>query len=321
MRGYPLSEALTSASFSLEPKRRVELLKSLKALEEGYPLYKIFEKLNFNKDLVGYVYFAEQSGQLAKSFIDGSTMILKWDNHLKKLKNLLVYPAFLLFVTSILFFFIEKFLIPRFGSLFQTMNLESNLFSTIVFFVGDSLPKLFLLFLASLLSVFLYYVFFFKRRSQLDRKRILVQVPFMGGFLKLLYSHYFSVQLSYLLAGGFSVHHALSQFGKNNGQPLYKEIGLEIKQKLLIGEKFEDIVSSFSFFEQELTFIIKHGQDNGRLDQELYFYSEHCMKRLEELIGKWLKIIQPAVFVIIGSIILSLYLAIMLPMFHLLNGI
>lgn len=94
-----------------------------------------------------------------------------------------------------------------------------------------------------------------------------------------------------------------------------------IKQKLLTGEKLESILASFPFFEKEFPMIIKHGQENGKLEQELLFFSEHCMVNMEERIEKSLKMIQPMLYLFIGLLVVSMYLAILLPMFQLLEGI
>jgi competence protein ComGB len=98
-------------------------------------------------------------------------------------------------------------------------------------------------------------------------------------------------------------------------------LGLEIKQKLLTGENLESILACFPFFEKEFPMIIKHGQENGKLEQELLFFSEHCLLNMEERIEKSLKLIQPVLYLFIGFLVVSMYLAILLPMFQLLDGI
>ncbi len=128
------------------------------------------------------------------------------------------------------------------------------------------------------------------------------------------------MQLSYLLNGGLSISEALSLFEKNEKQPFYSVLGKAVKLKLREGNKLEDILVSFPFFDRELSNIIRHGQKNGRLDQELTFFSRHCLHKIEEKTEKLLKIIQPVLYMFIGFLIVSMYLAVLLPMFHLLEG-
>ncbi|WP_102274580.1 competence type IV pilus assembly protein ComGB [Cytobacillus massiliigabonensis] len=319
-RGYPLSEAIESLLFQLPNKKKLELSQCLADLREGYPFYQVLAKLRFNHHLIGYVYFAEQHGGLANAFQDGSEMMLKRDSDLEKLKKLLVYPLFLIFITAVLFIFVERIILPRFSSLFISMSLKPNFFTQAVSIFGEMMPYLMMcLFLLFLLLLFYYYCRF-RHFSQIKQKKILVSIPVLGVFFKLFYTHYFSVQISYLIAGGLSVHEALSLFENNDKQPLYKELGEELKDGLRKGDRLEDILIRYPFFESELAHIIRHGQKNGKLDQELFFFSRYCLNLLEERTEKTLKTVQPCLYVFIGLLIVSMYLAVLLPMFHLLEG-
>ena len=126
----------------------------------------------------------------------------------------------------------------------------------------------------------------FRKLSVLKQRAQLVRIPIAGRILKLLFTHYFSVQLSFLLSGGISVSEALFLFERNHRQPFYCLLAKEIKEKLITGEKLESILADFPFFEKEFPMIIKHGQENGKLEQELLFFSQHCITSMEERIGK-----------------------------------
>lgn len=320
-RGYPISEAIESISFQMHPKRKEELKNCLIDLKEGLSFHDGLTNLGFHEDLIGYVYFAEQHGSFAEALLEGSKLVLKKDQDKQKLVNLLQYPMLLIIITGFLFIFVENSLLPRFTTLFKSMNLEENFFTKIVYTFGRFFPvTLVILFFTILLTV-IYYFTIFRRSSIFHQKVQLVRIPLVGHTLRLMYTHYFSVQLSFLLSGGLSVSEALRIFESNINQPFYCQIGKEIRLKLITGETLESIINSFTFFEREFSIIVKHGQENGKLEQELYFYSRHCIALVEEIIEKRLKIIQPILFIFVGLLVVSMYLAILLPMFHLMDGI
>lgn len=320
-RGYPIAEAIESLSYQLPPSRKKQLSRFTQDLKKGLSFHDVLANLGFHEELIGYVYFAEQHGSFAEALLEGSELVLKKEKDKRRLLNLLQYPLMLIFITGFLFIFVEKTLLPRFTVLFQSMNLEENFFTKVINQFGTSFP----IFLFSLLGFVslcsLYYVFIFRKIPILQQKAQLVRIPLIGRFLKLLYTHYFSIQLSFLISGGISVTEALTLFEANARQPFYAAIGKELKKRLVTGENLESILRSFRFFEKEFPIIIKHGQENGRLDQELFFYSEHCMAIVEEITEKSLKQIQPLLYIFIGALIVSMYLAILLPMFHLMDGI
>lgn len=320
-RGYPLSEALESIFYQLSHRKKIQIRECIADLREGYPFYQILSKLQFNKYLIGYVYFAEQHGGLALAFQEGSEIMLKRDRDLQKLKKLLFYPFFLIVMTIVLFFFVDYLILPRFSSLFSSLKLSPNFFMKSVIIFGNVLPIFIWLVLFSFLSVSIFYFVKFSHYSSIRQKSILSALPIVGHFLRLFYTHYFSLQISYMLSGGLSIHEALSLFEKNEKKSLYQELGVEIKMSLRKGEKLEDILLKYSFLERDLPHIIQHGQKNGKLDQELFFFSKHCLDLIEERSAKLLKTIQPFLYSVLGFMIVSMYLAVLLPMFQLLEGI
>lgn len=320
-RGYSLAEAIESMTFYLEKKRKDEVKRSLEKLREGFPLYLILAELHFKKDLVSYVYFAEQHGGLARTLTEGSDMVLKREADYQRLKRLAAYPIFLIFLTFILFYFVNRILLPKFNSLFLDMNLTPNIFMETISVAASILPFA-LYFLLSLITLLaLYYMFSFKKLHPLLQKTRIVKIPFAGKFIRLLYSHYFSVQLSYLFSGGLSVLDALKVFEQNIHEPFSREIGKDMISKLAAGQDFDRAIGVYPFFEAELAMIIRHGQKNGKLDQELYFFSRHCLKELEEKSEKTMKTVQPILYSFIGLLVVSLYLSILLPMFQMMKGI
>lgn len=320
-RGYPIAEAIESISLHLPSNRKEELYECLIELRKGLPFHETLENLGFHKDLIGYVYFAEQHGSFAEALLEGSGLALIKDKDVRKLLKLLQYPLVLIFITGFLFIFVENTLLPRFTILFKSMGLEANFFTKVIYIFGQYFPLAIGFLFIILLFIAIYYFLVFRKLSILKQRSQLVRIPIAGRILKLLFTHYFSVQLSFLLSGGISVSEALLLFEKNLKQPFYSQLGKEIKLKLVSGEKLETILSTFSFFEKEFSVIVKHGQENGKLEQELLFFSQHCVVNMEEKIEKSSKFIQPILYLFIAFLVVSMYLAILLPMFHLMDGI
>jgi competence protein ComGB len=320
-RGYPIAEAIESISLHLSNSRKEELYNCLIDLRNGIAFHDVLGNLGFHKDLIGYVYFAEQHGSFAEALLEGSNLAMVKEKDRKKLLKLLQYPALLMFITGILFVFVQKSLLPKFTNLFQSMGLEANFFMKVLYSFDVYFPSIIAGCLIFLGLGAIYYAFGYRKISVLQQRAQLVKIPIVGSILKLLFTHYFSIQLSFLLAGGISVLEALQIFEKNHRQPFYSKLGVEIKKKLLTGEKLESILACFPFFEKEFAMIIKHGQENGKLEQELLFFSQHCVLNMEEQIEKCIKMIQPVLYLFIGFLVVSMYLAILLPMFNLLDGI
>ncbi|MGS2776061.1 competence type IV pilus assembly protein ComGB [Robertmurraya sp. GLU-23] len=320
-RGYALAEALESTSLQMAEGKKIELNSSIKLLREGFAFSLVIQKLGFHQTLVSYVYFAEQHGGQAHAYIEASNYMMKQQKDKKELIKIVTYPLILVFTTILLFVFVDQFLLPKFVSLFQSMGLPSNLFTEVIILIGSTFPFVSILFVVTLLIFASYYLFVFKNYSAMKQKKILVSIPWCGVFFQLLITHYFSVQMSYLLGGGLSIYEAVSLFEGNKENKFDQELGAYLKQHLLKGISLEEIIKKQTIFERDLPMVIQHGQKNGRLDQELLFFSSYCMNRFQEKVNHIMKFIQPSIYLIVGLLVISMYLSILLPMFHLMDGI
>ena len=83
----------------------------------------------------------------------------------------------------------------------------------------------------------------------------------------------------------------------------------------------QSIIAKSGYYEEELSYIITHGQANGNLAIELGDYSDLIMEKMEQKIKRMLVIIQPILFTCIGAIVVLMYLAMIMPMFQMMNSI
>ncbi|WP_226793395.1 competence type IV pilus assembly protein ComGB [Bacillus sp. B1-b2] len=320
-RGYSVAEAVQSATYYMPPKRVEDIKACYGSLKGGDSFFDNLTRLNFDQQVISFVFFAEKHGGFSSAFQDASKMIQNKYETVGNMKKLLSYPLFLLFFTFILLFFVQSILIPRFNSIFASMDLESNFFMKIVQVFHFLLPFCFFCILICFLLIILYYYLHFQKLAVMKRINLLVGLPVIGSYVMQYYSYIFTLQLSYLLASGFSMYESLLFFQENKQQRLYAEVGATIIFQLRKGVKLEKALNSVEFLDKELSRIIQHGQENGKLDQELYYYGSHCLKQMEENLSKTMKMIQPALYTFIGVLIISIYLSVLLPMFQLLNGL
>lgn len=319
--GYPLSHAIQFLQLQESRKKAAELTVALSRLREGNPLHTVLEMMNFHPQLISYVFYGENHGDLQRALKDGGSFWLKRTEDLEKINKLLVYPLFLLIFVGSIFYILQRVLLPKFQVLFQSMDVEQNLFLKIVLAISEFLPSVPFLLLVLAVIIFCLRQFWFMKLNPLKRRKLLHHIPVFGNFLKLYDTHFFSSQLSGLLSGGLSINESIRLFSENNSHPFYQKLCILIKKELTEGKTLEDIFKKFSFFEKHLGIIIANGQKYGTLDQELFHYSRFVLVKIEEKTSASIRIIQPVLFSVIGLLIVSIYLAVLLPMFSMLGGL
>lgn len=319
-RGYSMSEAVQSSRFYMPDCRMEDINACYGSLKGGDSFFENLVKLNFDHQVISFVYFAEKHGGFAMAFQDASKMIHNKQETIKKLRKILSYPLFLLLFTFVLFFFVQSILIPKFNSIFLTMNINKNFFLLFVQSIGNVIPFLFALVLLLAVSSFLYYYLYFRKLDIIIQMNLLARVPYIGKMVRRYFSYLLSLQLSYLLSSGFSIYECLQFFEENKEQRLYSQIGRIAISRLKKGVRLDQAFMSFDFLDKELLQIIQHGQENGKLDQEFYYFGNHCFMQIEENIQKTMKVLQPTLYSVVGILIVSIYLSVLMPMFQLLDG-
>ncbi|MEH7380008.1 competence type IV pilus assembly protein ComGB [Bacillus sp. JJ1533] len=320
-QGYSFDQASQFLLFQLPKKHSQDIGAIIESCKQGDSLYTAFSKVGFHKDILGYIYFAEQHGDVSFALREGSAMLQKKLNHLEKGKKLIRYPLALLLFVGFMFTMIEKILLPQFESLFTSMSYDQTIISTFLLRLPE-FNRYLLLFIGLLLIIGLaYYFLHFQKRTPVEKMKLLLKIPILKNVMIMFNTHFFSVQLSNLLKGGLSIFQALTMFEQQLHSPFFREEAKEMKLLLRAGNRFDEILKSREYYETDLTMIILHGQSNGNLASELQHYSQYVMEKAEEKITRLLAIVQPILFAIIGIIIMLMYGAIMVPMFQLLNGI
>lgn len=319
--GYSLSDGIQFLKFQETKKKRLDLDEAVEELMRGYPFYAVLTALKFHPQLISFIYYAEQYGDLSRALKEAGTYWEKRSSDMEKIQKLLVYPVLLLLFVGGAFYMLQGVLLPQFEVLFSSMDAKENGFLAFVRLASSFLSYLpYLLGAAVILGVLLRQ-FWYMKLSPLKRRLLLLKIPILGPFIKLYETQFFASQFSSLLSGGLSLKESILLFSENQQQPFYKNLCLIIKNELTEGKPLEDILKAMPYFDKNFSIVAANGLKYGRLDQELFHYSRYLLEKIEERMTLAMRIVQPALFSFVGILVISIYLAVLLPMFSLMKDI
>ncbi|MGG0187051.1 competence type IV pilus assembly protein ComGB [Bacillus rhizoplanae] len=320
-KGYSLLHALEFLHFHLNPHKQIQLQDAAEEFRKGSSLHDVFYKLAFHPDILSYLFYAEQHGDISFALQQGSSLLSRKDKHQKNMMKILRYPLFLsLFLLGILFVF-NMMLLPQFSTLYRSLRGSSSSFTDDILTFIQVLPYVMGGVVLAIGIAVLIYMVYVKRLHPVRRMNIFMRVPLIKQFFMLTNSQYFAVQLSGLLQGGLSILEALALMKEQKHHPFFQCEALKIEELLTIGEHLDFIMMDRPYYERELSYIIKHGQANGNLAAELADYSEMIIEKMEEKINRILFVVQPLLFGCIGMVVILMYLAMIMPMFQMMDSI
>jgi competence protein ComGB len=319
MKGYSLSESLLLISNHLPQKIAKELHECLKDLHEGNSIDVVFRRLSLPKEIIGYLYFADQYGNLTSGFLESSVLLEKKHHFFERLVKTIRYPLFLLVFAFGMSIAVKQFIVPQFNRLFFSMNVEIPLFSRLFFQFLQLVPGITLSILALFLICCFSFTLVYKKKPPLEQLQLLIRVPFIRTIVIFTYTHFFAVQLGSLLKGGLSVLDSLTIMHEQSHMKFYQEEAKEMKNRLQNGEQLDVIIKERKWFESQMHVSVAHGQASGNLPEELHQYSEWILSILEQKINRIVSIIQPLAFLFIGVFVVLLYVSLMVPIYGMMN--
>lgn len=319
--GYTLDQALHLLTWEQPQfiKENVEWM--IEELKKGSSFHDLLAPLHFPADVTAFVYFSEQSGTLNQGLEDAGRHYARRLAVLHELKKMSMYPLLLIWILFMIGFVMLQYLFPQFEQLFTSLHVELPLFTNAVFIGVRYAPYLLIPPMFAGIMLVLWWTVYFRRISPTKKVEHLMRIPLLSSYIRLFLTQYFSFQMSSLLKGGLSIHNACLVFEKQDHFLFFQEQGCALKDRLREGQPLADALEALNVFQEEMKFVISHGQASGKLGNHLSFYSERLLHLLEEKVKKAVMIFQPVLFSTVGFIVLSLFLAVFLPMFELMNAI
>ncbi|MEK5390768.1 competence type IV pilus assembly protein ComGB [Margalitia sp. FSL K6-0131] len=293
----------------------------LKKLQEGIPIHEILSEEQFDKKACAQIFFADKHGNIAIALKEAGMYLIKRDNERKMMMKLLQYPLVLIGILILILFLLKNLLLSQFTDLYSSMDYHPSPLIRFFTQLMEKGPLLLSIFCVIVFLVFLFSCLYFSKNTPVKNAEWIARIPAVRFYFRLFNSQFLARECSFLLQSGFSINEVLACIASQHYRPLVKNTAELIRKDLTLGYSFSNSLSKFSFYDPQLIMVIQHGEKNGRLDQELQFYSRFCLGQIEEKMEKVFKIIQPVMFFIIGLLVLAVYLSIMLPMFDMMDSI
>ncbi|GAB4073464.1 type II secretion system F family protein [Barrientosiimonas marina] len=316
--GYPIIEALEM----LEWDQQLQFISSsvIQSLKSGSQFDEALEHVRFNRIITDYLYLVRRNGDLSANIEKGIEMFEQRLLYMKKLQETTRYPAILLIIFAVLLYFVKQSVLPSFISLFQNSQENAStvmLTMTIIDVAGHIVTILVLIVAAGLL------IWRFSQKKVAIEKRIKFynKLPVYRQYKKVEISFLFAAHLSSLLTTGLSIKEILMTMSQQKKQPILAYYASLLTEELSKGIYITSLLSSLPLIDKQMAAIFQRNADKDALEKDLAIYAEFQMEELHRKIMKIITYIQPIFFSLLAGFIVFIYIALLWPMFQLINTI
>lgn len=278
---------------------------------------KIFPEL-----LVSMVETGEVSGTL-DVIMDRMAVNYEKESRVRnKVRGAMVYPIVLSIVSVLVVIFLLTFVLPTFAGIFEQSDVELPLPTRIVMGIGNGIQS-YWYFIFPGMGIVAYLVFRWANsdtgRLELDGFKL--KIPVVRDVIVKSASSRFSRTLSILTASGIPVLQALEVVAGVTGNRVVANGILKARDEVRKGIELSVPIRNLGLFPPMIDSMIKIGEESGTLDSVLDKTANFYDDELETAVQKLTSMIEPAIIIIMGTIIGFIILSIALPMFNMMQTV
>jgi type II secretory pathway component PulF len=323
--GMPLTVALNSMTHLETKGIPSEVSKELRQdVMEGRSLSDAMTKQPrvFSDLYVNMVRAGESSGALVEVLRRMADHFERFAQVQAKFSSALIYPAFVAVVGAGIMFFFVTYMLPKFMSIFQGMNVPLPMVTQMLVSISDVFKKYWWLMILIVLAI----IVLFKRfqsttegRRKVDEWKM--KAPLFGKVVKLNLFGQFARTLSTLLDNGVPVLTALKITEQIMPNVILKEAIARTREEVTDGKTIAQPLAHSKVFPQLMVDLVKIGEETGDVPGALKNVADTYENELSISLRVLTNMIEPVMIMIMACGVGFLLLSVLSAMFAITSNI
>jgi type IV pilus assembly protein PilC len=271
----------------------------------------------FDEVFVNLVAAGEQTGQLPKVF-DNLCNTLKWqDELLGQTKRLLAYPLFVFVVVMAAVTFLMIYLVPEMVKFLNSLGQELPLNTRILIFISNAFVKFWWLILALPIVIVMGLAAYIRQSPEARYKfdYIKLNLPLTGEILQKIIMARFARYFALMYQTGIPILEAIKTCENIVGNRVVADALSRAHAQINAGDSMSDSFHNAGLFPPLVVRMIKVGENTGALDKSLLNVSYFYDRDVNELMQKMLKLLEPALTVVLGLILAFIMMSVLGPVY------
>lgn len=276
----------------------------------------------FSQFYVSMVRSGEESGSLDSAFEYLADYLDRSYEIVSKVRNALVYPAFVVGIFIIVMGLMLTLVIPRISQILVDAGQELPVYTRIVIGLSDFMVN----YIGLLLVLFGFIgagIWQFAKTDVGERTldEIRVSAPLFGALNSQLYLTRICDNLATMLGSGISMVQALEVTSEVVDNKVFGEILNDTLLEVKAGRSFADVISEYDEIPGVLSQMAKVGEETGNLPEILKTLATFYRREVNNSVDTMIGLIEPAMIVLLGLGVATLLASVLMPIYNLTNTI
>ena len=273
----------------------------------------------FPKLLINMVKAAEMTGDLAETLDDMANYYTETEKTRKQMITALLYPTIILIVAIAVLSFIMIYIIPRFVSIYESMDASQiPTITLVVLSFSDFMQKYYLYLFAGFVAfiIIMRLLYMHVKFIRTCLQWIAMHLPVFGNIIIYNEVTMFTKTFSSLLRHNVFITDSMEILNKITNNEIYKMLILDTITNLARGDKISLAFQGHWAFPIPAYEMIVTGEKTGQLAEMMAKVSDYYQELHKNLVLRMKTFIEPVLIVFLTIIVGIIILSIVVPMFN-----
>lgn len=318
--GIPLIEALYLLEQQSSSKRLQQIVNqvrtdviagdSFSASIKRYPVV-------FNVLFVSMIEAGEVSGNLESICFRLAALQEQLMSLRRKVITASIYPVVSLVIIVAIVLGLLIFIVPQFASLYESKGAALPLITQFLLAASDFCINFWWAGVIAFGVLLGWFQVFRTTFGKAIVDKVVLKIPVFGTILKKIYTSQFVRTMATLLGAGVPITQAIQNAGNTVDNVVILQAFATAKDALLQGKTLSRPLEETQLFPLMVTRMISIGEETGSLENMMGKAADFLDIEVDMAIETFTKLIEPAMIVIVGVILLVMLLGLYLPLFDL----
>ncbi|MDC1142347.1 type II secretion system F family protein [Planctomycetota bacterium] len=235
-----------------------------------------------------------------------------------QIKSATAYPKFVGGFFVLIVFGIFAFLVPQFEEMFNRFGGDLPFLTKVLILISDAIVGWWFLTLPIVVGVVVAAWYWRKTPQGVESwDKYILKTPLFGPLVVKSGVSRFCMTLSTLVKNGITLDQSLEITAKTLGNQVMEQAVMDARNKLIQGYSLFQALNEEEVFPGLMVKMIKVGEESGSLPDMLSDVTEYYEDEVQASVGAITSMVEPALIVSLGAVVLVVILGIYLPIFSL----
>lgn len=303
--GFSLSQSINCLRLLDSENKVLERINN--DLHSGKMLSQALQHLQLPSVIYNQLIIAQEHGNITLAIEQTGQLMQTQTKQKNKLKELLIYPCFILVFLLTMLVGMKLFIIPQLQVAGGGKNIDLflGLLLGIILFTGIA---------------FVIFSWKMHQKAEYQRAQILVKLPFVGKIYLNFFQFIILQGLGMQLASGMNLYEICESNNRFQKDSIQAFLASRFINNFTNGQGLLNLIEEEILLPKQLRVLLEAGESGTQLADDLLLLAELKFEETSQGLKKILNMIQPVLFGVIAIVVIATYLMILLPIYGMMRG-